>query len=120
MLTSPKPSREPRKNEKSASAISSIEVVTRNRGEGEIEHVAKVRFWDKPSAIALLFKVRGHGHLNDNNLNLKGELTVTEQHRAELEAKFYALPLATLKRLQAVMTKNAAAVAAVLGETPTE
>jgi phage terminase small subunit len=54
-----------------APAISSIEVVTRSRGEGEIEHVAKIRFWDKPSAIALLFKVRGHGHLNDKNLNLK-------------------------------------------------
>ena len=36
-------------------------------------------------------RIRGHGHLNDKNLNLKGELTVTEQH-GELEAKYNALP----------------------------
>lgn len=42
-----------------AAAISSIEVVTVSRGEGEVEHVAKVRAWNKLKALELLGKHLG-------------------------------------------------------------
>lgn len=35
-------------------AISSIKVVTKNKGEGEIEYVAEIRAWDKVSALRAL------------------------------------------------------------------
>lgn len=51
-----------------AAAISSIEVVTRKIGEGEVEHVAKVKSWDKVGALTLA--ARHLGMLKD-----KTELT---------------------------------------------
>ena len=39
-----------------AAAISSVEVVTRQAGAGEVEHVAKVKLWDKMRALELLVK----------------------------------------------------------------
>lgn len=53
-----------------APAIASVEVVTREVSKGDIERVAKIRFWDKPSALRTLFQI--HGKLNDRNLNVKG------------------------------------------------
>lgn len=100
-----------------APAISSIEVVTKQLGEGEIERIAKIRFWDKPSTIKLLFQVRGHGHLNDKNVNLAGEMTVTTK-KAETDAIARQKPKELLeaevalgrefqKRLEAVREKFA-------------
>ncbi|MGH0241580.1 hypothetical protein NKY70_30275 [Sinorhizobium meliloti] len=37
----------------SAAAVASIEVVTRNIGDGEVEHVHKSKVWDINSALAL-------------------------------------------------------------------
>jgi len=42
-----------------AASVASIEVVTRNLGEGEVEHVHKIKTWDKNSALEKLAK-----HLN--------------------------------------------------------
>jgi len=42
-----------------AAAVASIEVVTRNVGEGEVEHVAKIRAWDKPRALEMVGKHLG-------------------------------------------------------------
>ena len=42
-----------------AAAVASIEVVTRNVGEGEVEHVAKIRAWDKPRALEMAGKHLG-------------------------------------------------------------
>lgn len=42
-----------------ASAISSVEVVTKNLGDGEIERVHKIRTWDKNTALEKIAK-----HLN--------------------------------------------------------
>lgn len=39
-----------------ATAIAAVEVVTRNLGEGEVEHVAKIKQWDKVKALELLAK----------------------------------------------------------------
>ena len=39
-----------------AAAISSVEVVTKQAGAGQVEHVAKVRLWDKMRALELLVK----------------------------------------------------------------
>ena len=61
-----------------APAISSIEVVTKDVGKGEIENLAKVRFWDKNAALRLLFQIRGYGHVNEKHVNVKGELAIRE------------------------------------------
>lgn len=37
-----------------AASVASIEVVTRSVGEGDVEHVAKVKLWDKPKAIEMI------------------------------------------------------------------
>ena len=42
-----------------AAAISSIEVVTRNIGDGEVEHVHKIKVWDKNSALEKIAKHLG-------------------------------------------------------------
>ena len=42
-----------------AAAIASVEVVTRNIGEGEVEHVHKIKVWDKNSALEKLAKHLG-------------------------------------------------------------
>lgn len=39
-----------------AAAIASVEVVMRNLGDGEVEHVHKLRLWDKNSALDKLAK----------------------------------------------------------------
>lgn len=46
-----------------AAAISSVELVTEAKGKGVVEHVAKVRLWDKGRALELL--ARHLGMLND-------------------------------------------------------
>ena len=46
-----------------AAAIASVEVVTASRGEGVVEHVAKIKLWDKGRALELL--ARHLGMLND-------------------------------------------------------
>ena len=38
-------------DDSTAAAISSIKVVTRQAGEGEVEHVAEIKFWSKPTAL---------------------------------------------------------------------
>jgi phage terminase small subunit len=42
-----------------AAAVASFEVATTNRGEGAIEHVAKIRAWDKVQALEKLAKHLG-------------------------------------------------------------
>ena len=42
-----------------AAAISSVEVVTRSLGEGEVEHIAKLKLWDKNSALDKIAKHLG-------------------------------------------------------------
>jgi phage terminase small subunit len=39
-----------------AAAISSIEVVTKNIGDGEVEYVHKIRLWDKKGSLELIGK----------------------------------------------------------------
>jgi phage terminase small subunit len=46
-----------------AAAISGVEVVTVSKGEGAVEYVSKVKFWDKGRALELL--ARHLGMLND-------------------------------------------------------
>ena len=38
----------------SAAALAGVEVVTVNKGEGEVEYVAKVKLWDKLKSLELL------------------------------------------------------------------
>jgi hypothetical protein len=57
-----------------APAISSVEVATRQTGEGDVEHVSKVRLWDKNAALKLLFQLRGHGAIRETNVNLKADV----------------------------------------------
>lgn len=42
-----------------AASVASVEVVTRNIGEGEVEHVHKIKVWDKNSALEKLAKHLG-------------------------------------------------------------
>ncbi|MGK9282022.1 terminase small subunit [Sinorhizobium meliloti] len=42
-----------------AAAVASVEVVTRNIGDGEVEHVHKIKVWDKNSALEKLAKHLG-------------------------------------------------------------
>lgn len=42
-----------------AAVLSSVEVVTRSAGDGEVEYVHKVRCWDKPRALEMLAKHLG-------------------------------------------------------------
>ena len=37
-----------------AAAVASIEIVTRSLGDGEVEHIHKIRTWDKPRALEML------------------------------------------------------------------
>ena len=37
-----------------AAAVASIEVVTRSLGDGEVEHIHKIRTWNKPRALEML------------------------------------------------------------------
>jgi hypothetical protein len=43
----------------SAAAVASVEVVTRNIGDGEVEHVHKFKVWDINSALETLAKHLG-------------------------------------------------------------
>lgn len=61
-------------SDEAAACLSSFEVVTRRPpggGEGEVEHVVKVKLWDKPSALVNLGKHLGG--FNDKS-------TVNHQH----------------------------------------
>lgn len=42
-----------------AASIASVEVVTRNIGDGEVEHVHKIKVWDKNSALEKIAKHLG-------------------------------------------------------------
>jgi phage terminase small subunit len=42
-----------------AAAVASVEVVTRSIGDGEVEHVHKIKVWDKNSALEKLAKHLG-------------------------------------------------------------
>lgn len=42
-----------------AAAIASVEVVTRSIGDGEVEHVHKIKVWDKNSALEKIAKHLG-------------------------------------------------------------
>lgn len=55
---------------RTAAAIQSVKVTTRSLGEGEVEHVAEIKLWDKVSALDKL--ARHLGLLNDK-LTLKGD-----------------------------------------------
>jgi len=37
-----------------AAAVSSVDVVTQQMGHGEVQHVARIRLWDKPKALETL------------------------------------------------------------------
>lgn len=43
-------------DDSTAAAISSIKVVTRQAGEGEVEHVAEIKFWPKTNALEMAGK----------------------------------------------------------------
>jgi phage terminase small subunit len=43
-------------DDKTAAAISSIEVVTKNLGDGEVEYIHKIRLWDKKGSLELIGK----------------------------------------------------------------
>ena len=59
-----------------AAAVSSIEVVCKQAGGGEVEHVHKIRFWDKNAAINNLGK---HFKLFIEQLNIGGEVAVNHE-----------------------------------------
>lgn len=42
-----------------AASVASVEVVTRNIGDGEVEHVHKIKVWDKNSALEKIAKHLG-------------------------------------------------------------
>ncbi|MGE0451726.1 MAG: terminase small subunit [Vicinamibacterales bacterium] len=59
-----------------APAVASVEVVTRSIGEGEVEYVHKIKFWDKLKALELLAKRLGlvkelHEHSGKNGEPIK-------------------------------------------------
>lgn len=43
-------------SDEAAAAISSIEVITKNLGEGEVEYVHKIKLWDKKGGLELIGK----------------------------------------------------------------
>jgi phage terminase small subunit len=49
--------------EEAAAIVAGLDVVTRNVGDGEVEHVAKIKQWDKPKALEML--ARHLGLFND-------------------------------------------------------
>ncbi len=80
-----------------ATAIASIEIVTKNLIDGEVERTAKVRFWDKPSAILTLLKLRGK--LNDRKVTVKAELDAAVEAKQQLEAIALALCVEDLQKV---------------------
>jgi phage terminase small subunit len=95
-----------------APAISSIEMVTKQLGHGEVEHVAKVRFWDKPSSIKLLLQLRGK--LNEKTLKLEGDVGLRAS-KEEYEAFADALEDDEMRTLHATVQAMVAKVKARLG-----
>jgi phage terminase small subunit len=70
-----------------AGAIASIETVIRKGDDGP-EQIRKVRFLDKNTAVKTLFQLRGDGKVNDQNVNVKGDLAITAvQQEMELATK---------------------------------
>ena len=65
-------------DEETASAISSVEVVTKSAGDKEVEYVHKVRLWDKPKALELLGK---HLALFTDKLEVSGTLALEDRIR---------------------------------------
>lgn len=64
-----------------AAAVASIEIVTTERGEGAVEHVAKIKTWDKTKALDQLAR---HLGLFNDKLELSGKVdlaAVVEQVR---------------------------------------
>lgn len=61
-------------DEATAACISSIEVVTRNVGGGEVEHVHKVRLWDKLSALDKIGKHLGM-FVDRSEVKVQGDLS---------------------------------------------
>ena len=61
-----------------AAAVSSVEVLQRNvtAGDGEQEHVHKIKLWDKPKNLEMLFK---HLGLLKDEVQHTGNLTITWQ-----------------------------------------
>ncbi len=49
--------------DKDAAIVAGMDVVTRKAGDGEVEHVAKIKQWDKPKALEML--ARHLGMFND-------------------------------------------------------
>lgn len=74
-----------------AAAIASVEVVTRNIGDGEVEHVHKLKLWDKNSALEKLAKhlgmfVERHEHSGPGGGPIQTEgRTWREKLRKEVE-----------------------------------
>lgn len=69
----------------SAAAIASLEVVTTGKGEGAVEHVAKIKLWDKNSGLDKLAKVLSlYAPERKHHTVTMGELT--EEDRELLEA----------------------------------
>lgn len=67
-----------------AAAVASVEVVTRNLGEGEVEYVHKLKLWDKNSALEKIAKhlgmfVERHQHTSPDG-------SMTPPQRIELVA----------------------------------
>ena len=60
-----------------AAAVASIEVVTREVGKGDVEHVAKIRAWDKPRALEMAGK---HLGMFRERMDVSGELISKIEH----------------------------------------
>lgn len=63
-----------------AASVASIEVVTRNLGEREVEYVHKIKTWDKNSALEKLAK---HLNMFVERQEISGRLEVTWQASSE-------------------------------------
>ena len=84
------------------------------RGEKTVKRF-RLKICDKRKATMDLARLLGYiVH------RTRAKVNVVTSTCTELEAKVNALPLETQKKLQAMMKKNAAAVAAILAETSTE
>jgi len=91
-----------------------VEHYVDGRGEKTVKRI-RLKMSDKRKATMDLARLLGY--MVDRT---EAKVDVVSTTCTELEAKVNALPLATQKKLQGMMKQNAAAVAAIMGETPTE
>lgn len=74
-----------------AGAVASVEVVTRSIGEGEVEYVHKIKFWDKLKALEMLAKRLGlvtehHEHTGKNGGPIETKVVFGGRYKPEAKA----------------------------------